>query len=420
MKRPRDGTPDPDAAGQLSLLVVDDERAVVEGLRRALMLERPEWDVVVADSGAAALAAIRERRFDAVITDMRMPGVSGADVLKEVREAQPDCIRVVLTGYADQAMLNRCLGVAHQCLSKPCHADAIGRVVEAARQREARGAVPLVRKMVGSLERLPSMPSIYAEMLQALRNPEVEVDEIGRLVARDAGLSSKLLQLVNSAFFGLSRPIANPGEAVSYLGMETIRSLVLSVGVFSTYTATEVPGLDLAREWWHALTTAELARRIVRAEGGTARMADEAYVGGLLHDAGRMVLAFNCRAAFEEINRRLESGEFGCATAAEEAVLGCNHADIAGYLFGLWGLPPAVVEAISMHHHPGCSSLTGFSVVTAVHAADALEREQDPRPGASRHGQLDLAHLEALGLASRIEAWREIARGLHQTDNPPK
>lgn len=393
---------------RVRLLVVDDDRAILEALRRALRVLEPGWEVRVAETGTAALPMLREQHFDAVLTDMRMPGMTGAELLEEVRQLQPECVRLMFSGYADQELLNQCLGVAHQCLSKPCGAEAIRRMVTGAIRREARGALPGVRELVGRMSRLPTVPSLYTQMVALMRRPEVRLEEVGHLVAQDPGMSAKLLQLVNSAFFGLRRPISSPGEAVEYLGVETIKALVLSLGVFTKFESGQAAGVVLGMEWRHGLGTADLAKRIVRFQGGTQRMSDDAYAAGLLHDVGRLVLAYNCTAAFEEVQRRLAAGASVTAIEAEEAVFGCNHADVAAYLFGLWGLPGLVVEAIGLHHRPGVSTEPGFGPVVAVHVASTLDREALGAEFVRHHAPLDMAFLSGLGLDASVESWRKL------------
>lgn len=393
------------------VLVVDDDRSVIEGLRRAFRVLQPDWEVVVAASGGEALGHFRQSRFDAVLTDMRMPVMTGADLLAEVRSLRPECVRMVLTGFANQDLINRCLGVAHQCLSKPCSALVVSQALERAIQREARGASRGVRELVGRLDRLPSMPAVYAALLELVQSPSVQLEEVGALVSKDAGLSAKLLQLVNSAFFGLSRVIASPAEAVTHLGLETLKSLVLGVGVFSSFPGSHAAGVEIAQEWRHGLATADLARRIVRDVGGSSQVGEEAFTAGLLHDAGRLILAFNCMDEAERVGNRLKAGESRTLTEAEESVFGCSHAEVGGYLFGLWGLPTAVVEAIAGHHQPAESSVGGFTAITAitaVHAADFLDREAGDPAAAAIHGSLDLEYLRALGLEPRLAAWREL------------
>ena len=397
------------------VLFVDDDPLVLQGLRRALHGMRAQWDLQFATSGSQALALMGEQTFDAVVTDMKMPGMNGADLLEEVLRQHPQTARLVLSGHADQELVYRCVGVAHQCLSKPCDPETLRRTVQRTLDANHSLKSDVVRKLVSRMDRLPTIPALYSEMMEKLQSPEVSLEAVAAVVEKDPGLTAKLLQLVNSAFFGLSRPLANSLEALTYLGLETVKSLVLSLHVFSQYENLPCAGVSLNEVWHHSLRTAATARIIVHGQGLPTPKADAAFVGGLLHDVGRLVLACNC------LEEYAETCQLALRTAtpledAETRVLACTHAEVGGFLLGLWGLPAPVVEAIAFHHTPAASHDHDFTALTAVHAANVLDWEGRggevvfPRPA------LDLAYLADLGLEASIPIWRELLTSLPPTD----
>jgi len=247
------------------ILFVDDNPLVLQGLRRLLHGMREQWELQFAESGNAALALMAQQTFDAVVTDMKMPGMNGADLLGEVLQRYPQTVRLVLSGHADQSLIYRCVGVAHQCLSKPCDPETLRRTIQRAIQLNLSLKRTSIRTLVISLDRLPTIPAIYSEMMEMLNQPEAVLEEVAAIVKKDPGLTAKLLQLVNSAFFGLSRPIASVLEAVTYLGMETVRCLMLSISAFSKCEWTPPPGVSVTDIWEHSLRTGEIARKIVKA-----------------------------------------------------------------------------------------------------------------------------------------------------------
>ena len=128
----------------------------------------------------------------------------------------------------------------------------------------------------------------------------------------------------------------------------------------------------------------------------------------MLHDIGKLVLASNFPADYRRI---LEIGRKGTVSfvAAEENTFGANHADVGGYLLGLWGLPVPVVEAIALHHNPAQCTYTGFSPLTAVHAANALVDFGGPTDRLFESSRLDSSYLKLLELDGRLEVWRDTA-----------
>jgi HD-like signal output (HDOD) protein len=257
------------------------------------------------------------------------------------------------------------------------------------------------------MDRLPSLPALYVEVVEQLKDPNTSLEAVGALMAQDMAMTAKILKLVNSAFFGLGRQISSAAEAATYLGLDTIKSLVLSIHVFSQY-ANQPGGFSIEALWAHSQSTAGLAKEIARLEEAGTKVMDEAFVAGLLHDTGKLVLASNFPLPYARVfESSLSSGIE--SLSAEERLFGANHAEVAGYLLGLWGLPIPVVEAVALHHHPRKCSHVQFSPLTAVHAADVLAHWQTGTDDAPAGDACDLEYLRALGLEGRLEHWRAAA-----------
>lgn len=391
------------------VLFVDDEPLVLQGLQRMLRPFRNEWEMIFVQSGAEALEVMDQNAVDVVVTDMRMPGMNGAQLLNEVMQRHPQTVRLILSGHADQNLVLKCVGATHQCLAKPCDAATLKRTVQRATMVGASLRNDTVKKLVARMAHIPTVPALYVQMVEMLQDPNVDVEAVAAVVQRDLGMTAKILKLVNSAFFGLSRQIASPFEAVSYLGIETIKSLVLSLHAFSQYEASALGGICLEQVWNHSLQVADAAKSVAHCQGVRPKEVDEAFVGGLLHDTGKLVLACNFASEYADVLRTAESEQL-TLTESEQRVYACTHADVGGYLLGLWGLPVPVVEAITLHHTPATSLDETFSPLTAIHVANVLVHEtQTEAPGAIRTG-LDLDYLRRLGLEENIAVWREHTR----------
>jgi HD-like signal output (HDOD) protein len=390
------------------ILFVDDEVLVLEGLQRMLRPMRAEWDMVFVDNGPKALELMAEGPFDVIISDMRMPGMNGAELLAEVLKRFPKTVRLVLSGHADRDLVLKCVGSTHQYLSKPCRPEELKAAVTRAGDLEHSLRDQSLRQLVSRLDRLPSIPALYVQIVEKLQDPETDVAEIGDIVAKDMAMTAKILKLVNSAFFGLGRQISSPGEAVSYLGIETIKSLVLSIHAFSQFSSVRLGEFSIDSLWLHSQQTAGLAKEIARIEEAEHKVLDDSFVAGLLHDTGKLVLASNFAAEYNQVLKAAKDERVALLTAEEKA-FGANHAEVGGYLLGLWGLPVPVVEAIALHHQPSRCPLSGFSALTAVHAADALVNVQSDHQSEALAAELDLKYLTSLGLENRLEAWRAAA-----------
>lgn len=388
------------------ILFVDDEPKVLEGLGRMLRVMRDEWEMRFATGGPEALEIMATGPFDLVITDMRMPVMNGLEFLKEVREKYPKVIRVMLSGHADQVLIMRSVGVTHQYLSKPCDAEVLRSTVTRAIELRELLADEKIKLLIGQMSTLPSLPSLYVEIVQELQSADASIRRVGEIIAKDPGMTARILQLVNSAFFGIRRRVSNPMDAAAYLGLETIQSLVLSVKVFSKFESCRTQGCSIDQISSHSLATAILAKRIAEGEHAGKAMADEAFTAGLLHDLGKLVLSTNLPKQYGEVVMRSISAGTGYCDVERE-MLGSTHAEVGAYLMGLWGLPDPIIEAIALHHRPGDCAQKAFCALSAVHAADALEYEvQASRQQTTTPAPLDQAYIAAIGKTGRLDDWR--------------
>jgi HD-like signal output (HDOD) protein len=391
------------------ILFVDDEGQVLDGLRASLRKKRTEWDMSFAESGEAALARLRSRPFDVIVSDMRMPGMDGAELLSKVRAEFPNVIRIILSGHSERESVMRALPVCHQFLAKPCDGPVLRDVIERACGLHRLLESEALRRVVGSTEKLPSLPRVYWALTQAMSNPNVSPKEIAQLVHQDPAMCAKLLQLVNSSYFGLARRVASVEQAIVYLGFELVRNLSITAHIFSAAEAMPaVAGLSFESLQEHGVLTAAVARKIAP----DARSADDAFTAGLLHDVGKVILttAVPDRVA-ELIALSRKSGQPMHVT--ELQVLGVTHAEVGAYLLGLWGLPVPIVEAVAYHHDPTSVPHTTLDSLAIVHIADALVAGQFPSvAGAAPAPALDMAYLEALGVAGELPRWSALASAI--------
>ncbi len=389
------------------LLFVDDEPQVLKMLQLMLKSMSGEWDLEFVGSGAEALSRMDARPFDIIVSDMRMPGMNGAELLNEVMRRHPRTARIILSAYADEELIMKCVGSTHHYLIKPFDLALLKATLKRISTLNDRLNNEDLRKLVGSIRCLPSVPEVYVQMIEALQDPDCPLQSIAEIIARDMALTSKILQLVNSAFFGFARNVANVEEAVQILGVGIVRSLALTVKVFSQFEGSTFRELAVDQVWHHSLRTGALARKIAEGEHADGHVLDQAFTAGLLHDLGKLILAVHRPEEYRSV--LLETRANGCGLLqAEKNAFKSTHAEVGGYLLGLWGLPTPLVEAVVMHHSPSDSGVTAFCPLTAVHVANMLAHDDLP-PGLEVFlARLDKTHLTNTGLMDRVEAWRAL------------
>ena len=393
-----------------NLLFVDDEPKVLQGLQRQLYNMRNDWKMTFLDGGPKALEYLAANPVDVIVTDMMMPAMNGAQLLTEVMKRHPKTVRIVLSGHAEREAIMQLVGPAHQYLSKPCDAEELrGAIARAFALRDLLGNEQL-KQLATRVKCLPSVPDLYRQLNEEFRKDDPSPERVGEIISHDIGMTSKILQLVNSAFFGLPQPINNPAEAVMYLGLTTVRSLTISLQIFSQFDQQVCREFSVSALAHHCWMTGVSARRVAQAEQLEARILDQCFLAGLLHDVGQLILAAGMPGEYQEVLRQAKSGNIATVNVEHER-FGATHADVGAYLLGLWGLPNPIIEAVVMHHRPASCVNPKLSPVVAVHVADVFMHE---RPGTSTElppPALDLELLARLGLQDRVPVWRELCLG---------
>ena len=386
---------------KISILFVDDEPRILQGLRRMLHGMRSEWKMSYAVGGREALDMMRESTFDVIVTDMRMPDMDGAALLNEVVSIYPDTIRIVLSGQADKDLILQTVKPAHQYLSKPCEPDKLKSTIYRTCVLRDLLNGKKIKRLISRMHNLPSVPALYTRIMEEVRSSDPSLKKVGRIIEQDIGMSAKILQLVNSAFFGLPREILHPSQAVTLLGIDLIKSLVLSIQVFSAFNG-KVPGHFRINELWeHSSAVGRSARTIAKSMKLDNQEADHAFISGLLHDVGKLVLASNLPDEYSTVLQKAETDN-KTLSDVEFQIFETTHAQIGAYLMGLWGLPGNVVETIAHHHRPSESPVKGFNALSAVHIANTLYHDiQRPVDHPARSG-IDKDVISLIDIENRL------------------
>jgi HD-like signal output (HDOD) protein/CheY-like chemotaxis protein len=391
-------------------LFVDDEREVLDGLRRMLRSQRKEWKCTYATSALDALEVLSgAERFDLIVSDMRMPGMGGAQLLEEVRKKYSHMVRIVLSGQSDQEAVMHSVKPAHQFLAKPIEHEVLLTVIKRALALQEVLADESLAKMLSKVESLPGLPEVYSKLMIEIENDNSSLEFIGNIVEQDMGMTATILKVVNSAFFGLPRKIEKPAHAVNLLGLDVIKALVLSYQLFSAFDLSRIKGFSFDLLWAHSVATGGLAKLIAQKEGLNQAGMDDAFFAGMLHDVGKLPLS---AFAPEEYNQVLEQvrEKNQLLWEVELEILGTSHAETGAFLMGLWGMPESVISAIAFHHRPSRLPEKEFSILTAVHAANILEHDLVIRNKNYARPGWDMDYLTQLGLTDRIATWSETCK----------
>ena len=335
----------------LKILFVDDEPLILDGLRRQFRSKRKVWEVRVAGSADEALALMEQDPASVVVSDMQMPQISGAALLTTVRLRWPHAVRIILSGQTDQAEMLKDIGVIHQFLQKPCPPETIALAVERTTRMSAAVRSGDLDQLVGGLESLPVVSGTYRELIGLLEDEDSDVKAIGAVVEKDIGLSTKLLQMVNSAFFGLPRTIRSAQQAILLIGLQNLKQMALTSQIFDAVTQDQDCDRFVAGLWRVSSDISSMAAGLARANGQPAQVQDTARLAGTLSLIGRAVLARNAPERFARAQKHAAS-EGVSLREAEIQEFKLAHEAVGAYALGLWAFDHGVVDAVALQASP--------------------------------------------------------------------
>lgn len=387
-----------------AILFVDENQDVLDGFKRVLFKMRKEWDMDFVSGGESALEKLEQKSYNAVISDINMPVISGIELFEIVRENHPGTARIFISESADMKILIEVLGTAHQFLVKPVDPQVLKHTLSRVMSIRNYLKDSKLSKLVNKIVSLPSQPEVHLQLLQAISTSSLK--EIAKIIEKDPAIAAKVLQLVNSPLLGIRKRIESIHHAITMIGVDILKALVLSLEIFSKFRLTGPSRKELDEIFNHCCTVAHYARIIAMEITNDRTTANDAYIGGLLHDIGKVIILSEFNDSYFKIkDRYLQSQRRSdqvktFSFQVEKEILGVGHAKLGAYLLELWGLPEILVETTAYHHSIGEYYYKMFSPVTAVHIADAVKRSETGGTAAMTElpAGLDLAYLEGLNM----------------------
>jgi HD-like signal output (HDOD) protein/CheY-like chemotaxis protein len=394
----------------MRIVFVDDEVNVLHAMRRALHCMRSDWDMEFVSSGPEALESLARSQADVIVSDMRMPGMDGWQLLEKVKALYPQTVRLVLSGYAEPGAIMRLVGTAHQYIAKPGESATLkAAIAQTLFMRRLLDSDELAL-LVGHVSSLPSVPAAFHDISSCLRRPSATVADAARIIARDVAMTANVMKLVNSAFFGVRRQVTSVDRAVAYLGLDTLTALVLGHGLFQSGAWSGTEAL-----WEHSLRTASAARAIALHEQLPVMRTEEAFLTGMLHDVGRVVYA----------TRGELSGSSPPGLTAEQLAKIDNmpdeqHVRVGAYLLALWGFPSHIVAAVALHDTPSRRADPGLDLTVLVHVADRMVNAGDNHSPNPEMLAIEPGLLDGLGLRDHLTQWWTAVNALSDERGEPQ
>jgi HD-like signal output (HDOD) protein len=388
-------------------LFVDDEKIVLNGYRRSLYTMTDSWEFFFATSAAEALEILNHTNVNVLISDIHLQDMPGIHLLEYVRDKYPNVLRIALTGQVEQEAMLRSSNLVHVYLSKPCPVEVLSATLKSIISMQDNLENAKMKALISKMETIPSLPTLYHEILDKLRSPNSSVQEVGRIIAKDIAMTTKILKLVNSAFYGLRQYISDPIRAVIYIGMDTVKNLVLAIHAFSQFEGGQIEQSIIDSIWKHSQAVGSLGKQIALLENSSKQIIDDCFVSGLLHDLGKLILAANLPKEFQA-SIHLSRDKHISQTEAEKEIIGGTHAAIGGYLLRLWGIPNPIVTAVTYHHNPQEQENTILSPLVFIYSANIIHHQICDQNAEADGAVLDNKYLSKFVPEDRIKEWRKI------------
>ena len=382
-----------------AVLFVDDNENILQGLRRSLRPMHQEWDVCFAGNGTDALKIMREQHIDVIVSDIRMPGMDGADLLRQVRDSYGHTVRLVLSGQCEEDVITKLLEVSHQYMAKPFDAAVIILTIKSILASRSRLHDEGLKKFITGLAALPTLPQIHKEIVKELSTAQPVVRNVENLFLRDISLVAKIFQVMNSSYFGASQDINTVAYVWEILGLERIKSLILNDHIIAPLNVTLENDPFIREQWEYSLMTARIARLIAKSENLPQKTFDKAWVAGLLHAIGAVIL-------YEY--QRQKTGVVDCGNLLDAARPQDSYPEAGGFLSLLWGLPRDICYVILNHAAPEKAGGDGDrNILAIIHVARALalNRKNPDKPETS---YLNENFLRQMQMFDKLDSWKNM------------
>jgi HD-like signal output (HDOD) protein/CheY-like chemotaxis protein len=381
-----------------NILLVTDDPSVFD-LRERLSDAHELWGISSVSTAQKALNQLEgDTVIDAVVVGHRIADTDSRALLEALRSSYPDVARIAITQSPTAGRALESARAADGAIEFPVDVEILQHVIERAVTLKWRLNDPQLRQLLLDTETLPSPPPAIAQLSAALADTQVEIPEVAKIIESDPAMTAKLMQLVNSASFGLAQQMTNIDQIVAYLGLSTVRNMLTAVELLSAFhVVPDGMAQDVELHRLHAMDVAELAQALPR----DRREQHEAFAAGMLHDIGLLALMTCAPARYLALKAEVQNGRD--LESSELDVLGASHSTIGAHLLEQWLLPTGLCEAVARSHDADMMSDHAPNAIHAVFVAEQLAGFRPESPWWEPGAPLAESYLEALG-------WTESAR----------
>jgi HD-like signal output (HDOD) protein len=402
----------------LRILYLEEDPTLVAQLIHYLG-NKTEWEVAHAKNPQEARAISAKQPIDVALISATMIDTDPVAVAEDLTKVHKKITIFVLAPDADSGGGLAYASGRFQWLTKPCPPEALISAIERMASLVSWLTNNTTIDLVAGLHSLPTIPSNYQGVIRAIHSPHSSVQDIAAAVEKDMGITSRVLQVANSAYYGYSKKITSPMEASMLLGIDTLKSLVRYTHVLNNFPQTPATNAVFDQVWRHSAGVAAVARKIVLLHTQDEGLGDEAFTAALLHDIGKVVLTSLKSDEYKAVIRQAAETNT-LLNSVERIKLQTTHAETGAYLLSLWGIPFSILEAVAWHHYPRECKNKNFSALTAVHIANVAEHRRNVTDDKKNIPQLDELYLREVGVWDEAQEWVKLRPDRAVSDLPLK
>lgn len=390
------------------ILVIDPDPLACTAFKNALKPKEASWTLTLATSTKDALEQVTKSPPDIIVTSSKANSGNGLALLSQLVDEAPLAHPFIKADESEKPSMAKALEGGCGFLRSDLSEGDILAAFKLCLSQNSWQSSPMVAQVLEHCSELQSLPESYLQIARAIRSSNSTISDIAEHVSLDLALSAKVLETVNSPFYGFGNSVNDVSQAINLIGLSSLESIVLAVKVFD-YIHQSTSHCALVSELWnHSIDVAAAARRIALHHTEDPQAAERAYSAGLLHDIGKLILLETIPEQFLAAQRNAHENSIS-TWRSELSSFGCDHAEVGAKLLHTWKIPGEICQAVAMHHRPANACETHFSVLTAVHAANTIvrKRKKADHPDAIA----DQAYLDEIGLSDKRDEWECVAKG---------
>lgn len=393
-----------------SILFVDDQPNILTAYKLLSHKDKSDRTYYFATDGAEAIEILWNNRIDVLITDYNMPILDGLKLTEYVEAHFPATVRVIVSGCLDYELFVDTMKHAHRFMSKPASLKELVGLLEGVSFIHSIINDKSIEKELLKITILPTLPDVYTKVCNAMEDEEnYSLKKVGEIVSEDIGMSSNILKFINSTYFSFDDSVTRIDQAVSLLGGDIIKMLILRETISRFVSSNEKEFVE--RIFTHSSIVAKLVREIMIYEKSTKEETNLAYTIAFLHDIGRLILFHSFKEKYSAVEKELYEKK-GYIEEVETSHIGICHSKIAAYLFSLWGLPITIISPILNHHRINILDGNNPLILAALHVADNLEYMHLGSDLQIKQNRINKKLIHSLGFDEHLSQWEEIAKEL--------